>query len=122
LHSFCRECIFKSIKDTDKCPQCEIALGPHPDHFLRPDPYLQDVIKALLPPLPSQAPQKRKAVVGHVASVESIKKSKLSSVIKEPMAYIPFRVVADKQYFKLLTNDGWNRILQRQISQHGLTK
>jgi hypothetical protein len=79
-------------KPNSKCPVCKLDLGPHPEHYLRPDPVLESIIQKLIPKASER---------GQHEISRPIKKQKVdNSRPKQKGESIPFRVLIDENWIK----------------------
>lgn len=51
LHTFCRSCISRHLRDCSECPECGCGLGPNPKELLRMDRTLQAIVNKVFPHL-----------------------------------------------------------------------
>jgi polycomb group RING finger protein 3 len=49
LHTFCRVCIMRHVRDSSLCPQCEQGLGANPRDLVRTDRTLQSIVDKVFP-------------------------------------------------------------------------
>ncbi|KXJ15730.1 Polycomb group RING finger protein 3 [Exaiptasia diaphana] len=61
LHTFCRSCIVKHLRQCNYCPTCKITLHQsHPMNYISTDRTLQDIVYRLVPGLQEREKQRQK--------------------------------------------------------------
>ncbi|PRP77246.1 putative Locus-specific chromosome binding protein [Planoprotostelium fungivorum] len=49
LHTFCKSCITKYLRDKTDCPTCEVALGPYPLDKIKFDRQIHNIVCKIFP-------------------------------------------------------------------------
>ncbi|XP_031563043.1 polycomb group RING finger protein 3-like [Actinia tenebrosa] len=61
LHTFCRSCLVKHLRECNFCPSCKIVLHQsHPMNYISTDRTLQDIVYKLVPDLQEREIQRQK--------------------------------------------------------------
>eukprot|EP01117_Protostelium_nocturnum_P004627 TRINITY_DN167_c0_g1_i1.p1 TRINITY_DN167_c0_g1~~TRINITY_DN167_c0_g1_i1.p1 ORF type:complete len:289 (+),score=93.65 TRINITY_DN167_c0_g1_i1:68-934(+) len=73
LHTFCKSCIAKYLKDKAECPQCDVVLGPYPMEKIKFDRQIQNIVDKVLPQLAEKdAEEERQFYISKGISVANL--------------------------------------------------